>query len=128
MFVQEWKQDRPATQAGIMKSLAMRITKIRGSLIEKALKKRNISIHTLAVEKDSISLSRAEQLKHATGGAQFVSAEETLNQFRLIKDDNEIRLLKEAAKLADYGVEVGTAALREGISEVEVLAQIEYEI
>lgn len=64
----------------------------------------------LAVEKDSISLSRAEQLKHATGGAQFVSAEETLNQFRLIKDDNEIRLLKEAAKLADYGVEVGTAA------------------
>lgn len=97
-------------------------------LIEKALKKRNISIHTLAVEKDSISLSRAEQLKHATGGAQFVSAEETLNQFRLIKDDNEIRLLKEAAKLADYGVEVGTAALREGISEVEVLAHIEYEL
>lgn len=97
-------------------------------LIEKALKKRNISIHMLAVEKDSISLSRAEQLKHATGGAQFVSAEETLNQFRLIKDDNEIRLLKEAAKLADYGVEVGTAALREGISEVEVLAQIEYEL
>lgn len=92
------------------------------------LEKRNISIHTLAVEKDSISLSRAEQLKHATGGAQFVSAEETLNQFRLIKDDNEIRLLKEAAKLADYGVEVGTAALREGISEVEVLAQIEYEL
>ncbi|MCY8722066.1 di/tri-peptidase [Bacillus inaquosorum] len=97
-------------------------------LIEKALKKRNISIHTLAVEKDSISLSRAEQLKHSVGGAQFVSAEETLNQFRLIKDDNEIRLLKEAAKLADFGVEVGTAALREGISEVEVLAQIEYEL
>lgn len=37
-------------------------------------------------------------------------------------------MLKEAAKLADYGVEVGTAALREGISEVEVLAQIEYEL
>ncbi len=28
---QEWKQGRPATQAGIMKSLAMLITKIRGS-------------------------------------------------------------------------------------------------
>ncbi|MCI4139434.1 aminopeptidase P family N-terminal domain-containing protein, partial [Bacillus vallismortis] len=68
-------------------------------LIEKALKKRHIGIHTLAVDKDSISLSRGEQLKHSVGGAQCVSVEETLNQFRLIKDEQEIRLLQVAAKL-----------------------------
>ena len=61
-------------------------------------------------------------------GAAFVSAEETLNQFRLVKDEKEISILREAAKLADYGVEVGVAALKEGVSETEVLAQIEFEL
>ncbi|MCY8487528.1 Xaa-Pro peptidase family protein [Bacillus atrophaeus] len=98
------------------------------ALIQTALKKRKITIDTLAVEKDSISLSRAEQLKQAAGGAEFVSAEETLNQFRLVKDQEEIKKLQEAAKLADYGVEIGVSALREGITEMEVLAQIEFEL
>ncbi|MCX2810000.1 Xaa-Pro peptidase family protein [Bacillus sp. ChL18] len=97
-------------------------------LIKAELTKRNVRLDSIAVEKDSISLSRSEQLKQASGGAAFVSAEETLNQFRLVKDEKEISILREAAKLADYGVEVGVAALKEGVSETEVLAQIEFEL
>ena len=96
-------------------------------LIKAELTKRNVPLDSIAVEKDSISFPlRTAQTSFR--GAAFVSAEETLNQFRLVKDEKEISILREAAKLADYGVEVGVAALKEGVSETEVLAQIEFEL
>ncbi len=65
-------------------------------LIKAEFTNRNVPLDSIAVEKDSISLSRSEQLKQASGGAVFVSAEETLNQFRLVKDEKEISILREA--------------------------------
>ncbi|MFT0802348.1 Xaa-Pro peptidase family protein [Bacillus swezeyi] len=97
-------------------------------LIAEALKKRNLKLSKVAVEKEAISLSRAEMLKEVTNGAELVSAEMKLNELRLVKDENEVRILREAAKLADYGVEAGAAALKEGIAEIEVVAKIEYEL
>ncbi|MER2259014.1 MAG: M24 family metallopeptidase, partial [Priestia megaterium] len=47
---------------------------------------------------------------------------------RLIKDEREVEILQKAAALADFGVEVGVAALKEGITEMDVLAKIEYEL
>ncbi|MFN2745982.1 M24 family metallopeptidase [Bacillus sp. z60-18] len=97
-------------------------------LIAEALKKRNLKLSKVAVEKETLSLSRAEMLKAVTNGAELVSAEQKLNELRVVKDEHEIRILREAAKLADYGVEAGAAALQEGISEIEVVATIEYEL
>ena len=49
-------------------------------------------------------------------------------ELRAIKDREEIRLLAKAARLADYGVEIGIDALREGCTEIEIVAEIEYEL
>ncbi|MCY7781182.1 M24 family metallopeptidase [Bacillus haynesii] len=97
-------------------------------LISSALQKRNGQCSKVAVEKETLALSRAEMLQAVTNGAELVSAEERLNQIRVIKDEKEISILREAAKLADYGVEAGAAALKEGIAEIDVVAKIEYEL
>ncbi|MGG4492277.1 M24 family metallopeptidase [Metabacillus idriensis] len=81
-----------------------------------------------AVEKELLSFARAEELQTILTGAELVSAEEIMNQLRLIKDDKELQILKQAAALADFGVEVGVQALQSGVSEMDVLAKIEYEL
>ncbi|MBG9822521.1 M24 family metallopeptidase [Bacillus safensis] len=96
--------------------------------IQSAIEKRGIQAARLAIEKESIPLQRAEELQAVTGAETFVRAEDALNQLRLIKDESEIATLKKAAQLADEGVKIGVNALKEGITETEVLAVIEYEL
>ncbi|MFZ3590692.1 M24 family metallopeptidase [Bacillus sp. DJP31] len=85
-------------------------------------------VEKLAIEKEHMIYERVERLNDIFGTPQLVSVEEKLHELRMIKDHQEISLLKEAAKLADYGVEVGVAAIKEGKTELEVLATIEYEL
>jgi len=82
-------------------------------------------VRTLAVEKDHLSCRRAELLMSIFPGVRLVSAEEKMHQLRMIKDAKEIGIMREAARLADYGVEVGISALKEGVTEMEVVAAIE---
>lgn len=98
-------------------------------LIKEALHKRNvIDVKKVAVEKEQLLYARAEELLNLYPNAELVGAEEKLNQLRLIKDEREVEILQKAAALADFGVEVGVAALKEGVTEMDVLAKIEYEL
>ncbi|PTX52191.1 Xaa-Pro dipeptidase [Melghirimyces profundicolus] len=83
---------------------------------------------TIAVEKEQLSLARSEALADLSPAARFISVAEELERLRQIKDEQEILLLKEAAKWADYGVEKGIEALSEGVTELEVVAAIEHEL
>ncbi|TYR81272.1 aminopeptidase P family protein [Priestia megaterium] len=97
--------------------------------IQGSLHKRDLStVKHIAVEKELLSYARAEELMKLYPDAALVAAEEKLNQLRVVKDEAEIEILKRAAALADYGVEVGVAALKEGVTEMDVLAKIEYEL
>ncbi|TLS34929.1 M24 family metallopeptidase [Pseudalkalibacillus caeni] len=98
-------------------------------LIQEAINKRGIKeTSSVAIEKELLSYERAEQLMKLFPGLRFASVEDKLNQMRLIKDSKELEMMKEAAKLADFGVETGVKALYEGCTEMEVLAKIEYEL
>ncbi|WP_299092945.1 Xaa-Pro peptidase family protein [uncultured Metabacillus sp.] len=97
--------------------------------IQDVLDKRDLkSIKKLAVEIETISYSRAENLQQIIQPEEIVSIEQILNEHRVIKDEKEAEILRQAAELADYGVKVGVHALKQGISEMEVLAAIEYEL
>jgi Xaa-Pro dipeptidase len=99
------------------------------ALLKTAIQRRvNKERLRIAVEKEALSLERAEQLQVLFEQVQFCSATDRVQELRLIKDEQEISILKEAAELADYGVEIGIKALKEGITELEVVAQIEYEL
>jgi Xaa-Pro dipeptidase len=96
--------------------------------MKESINKRNVTVHKCAIESSHLTYERSEQLGHILGGVTFTSAEEKLHYMRMVKDEQEIAILREAAKLADYGVEVGVSALASGKTEMEVLAQIEFEL
>lgn len=82
----------------------------------------------VAVEKDYLSLSWFEHLSHFLPQAKWMNIGEVLANWRMIKEDNEIRLMKEAARLADEAVKIGIEALKPGCTELEVVAAIEMEM
>ncbi|MFC0473259.1 Xaa-Pro peptidase family protein [Halalkalibacter kiskunsagensis] len=97
-------------------------------LISTHLSSLEIVGSNLAVEKELLSVARAEQIKALSPELALLNCEDTIMKLRLIKNDKEIAILKEAAKLADFGVEVGVHALNTGRTEMEILAMIEYEL
>lgn len=97
--------------------------------IKQAVEKRGKSgSRSVAIEKGELPYGRAEKLQGLFPDVAFADAEEKLQELRMIKDDHELAILREAAQLADFGVEVGAGAISEGKTEMEVLAEIEYEL
>ena len=58
----------------------------------------------------------------------FISAEEKLRQLRMIKTEKEVEKIREACRLADLAVEIGVHEIKEGKTEMDILATIEYEM
>lgn len=96
--------------------------------IKNAVQKRNIDVRTIAIEKEHLTFDRVENLQNIFPTITFKAVEDKLHELRLIKDETELTILREAAKLADFGVEVGVSAIKEGVSELEIVAKIEYEL
>ncbi|OCA92264.1 M24 family metallopeptidase [Pseudobacillus wudalianchiensis] len=97
-------------------------------MIETRVKSRVSSVKRLAVEKQHLNVERYEELSGRFPGAVFVAAEEKMQQLRMIKDKEELAFLKKAAEYADFAVKTGAEAIREGKSELEILAEIEFEM
>ncbi|MBS7643136.1 aminopeptidase P family protein, partial [Candidatus Bathyarchaeota archaeon] len=70
----------------------------------------------------SIYLSLIERFK----GIKFKVSADLVWKLRMIKDENEIRWIKKAAKLADAGMETALAAIKPGVREYRVAAEAEY--
>lgn len=86
-------------------------------------------ITSISVEKDHLNVARYEALTQYFPSIQtMVSAEEKLNQLRMVKSNDELTKIKEACKWADYAIEVGCNEIAEGKTELQVLAAIEYEL
>ncbi|WAA10156.1 M24 family metallopeptidase [Fervidibacillus albus] len=92
------------------------------------IKKRIGNGKTIAVEKNHLNAFRYESLQRLFPNTQFKNAERQLNEQRLIKDEREIQKLEKAAELADYAIQVGINEVREGATELQIVAAIEYEL
>ena len=86
---------------------------------------RNVPLNTIAIEKNHLTVERLESLQAFYPATNFVAIDEQLNNMRLVKSKDELEKLREAAKLADYAIEVGCHELAEGKTEIEVLSTIE---
>ncbi|UOQ50382.1 Xaa-Pro peptidase family protein [Gracilibacillus caseinilyticus] len=97
--------------------------------IEAAFASRNqTDAKKVSFEEEVLTYSRASAFLNLFAEAEVIAAEDQLNGMRVVKDDSEIAIIKRAAEMADYGVQVGVNALQEGVTEMEVLAKIEYEL
>jgi Xaa-Pro dipeptidase len=95
-------------------------------LIQKAIEKRNLSIHNVAIEKEHMNVERYEAITTLFPNASFTAAEDKLRKLRLVKDESELKKIREACELADIAVQIGVEEIKEGKTELDVLAAIEY--
>ncbi|SFD60942.1 Xaa-Pro dipeptidase [Lentibacillus persicus] len=92
------------------------------------LKRHDKMPETIGMEYSHLTLDRFQQIKQILPEAVFQDAGDILSSLRVIKSSEEYKLLKEAAEFADYGIETGIKAIKEGTSELEIIAKIEYEL
>jgi Xaa-Pro dipeptidase len=97
-------------------------------LAQKTIQKRLSKVSRIAIEKEHMNVERFEVISSLFPDAAFLSGEEKLRELRMIKDEAEISKIREACALADYAIEVGCSEIKEGKTELEILAAIEYEL
>lgn len=83
------------------------------------------SIASLAIEKSHLTVERLEALQRFYPNSAIVGLDQKLTDMRIVKSEDEIVKLREAAKLADFAIQVGCDELAEGKTELEVLSAIE---
>lgn len=83
----------------------------------------------LAIEKATFTLDRFEQLQPYFATTDF-SKDVTpiIQRMQLRKTSQEIDLLKEAGQWADFAFETGFSAIKDGATEEEIAAEIEYRL
>ncbi len=86
---------------------------------------RGAGASRLGVEKEALSLERAELLREIVPKIEFAAASPLVNALRVAKDAEEAAKLREAARMVDAVLREGLKALRPGMTEMELLAVLE---
>lgn len=94
-------------------------------IVANTIAKRNVSLNTIAIEKAQLTVERYEVLQNLYPAATFTRIDETVNQMRVIKSEAELEIMRRAAAMADFAIQVGVDALEEGKTEMDVLNEIE---
>ncbi|OAN14755.1 aminopeptidase P family protein [Exiguobacterium undae] len=87
-----------------------------------------VSNNRIGIEGEHMTFSRFKELESRQENAAILDIGEQLQALRVKKDAQEIDILREAAELADQAVEIGKQAIRPGVTEMEVIAEIEFEM
>lgn len=95
-------------------------------VITELLKARTSDVSSILIEKDHLIVERFLAIQAAFPDAEFANGTDLLNRMRVIKTADEIAIMKEAAELADYAIQVGVNEIAEGKTELEIIAKIEY--
>ena len=80
---------------------------------------------SLFLEEHALTLSVYLDLKKKLRGIKLVPGEDAVNILRMVKDEDEIEILKKAAQITDWCVDYIKGVLIPGITEWEVAMEIE---
>jgi len=97
-------------------------------IIQSEITKRIVNDVSIAIEKSHITVERFELLSNLFERSEFYQIDTLLNDMRVIKTEDEIENMRIAAQLADFAIGVGCREIKEGITELEVLMAIEFEL
>lgn len=92
-------------------------------VLAEAMKARGVK--SLAIEKHQLNVARYENLVGHFSQQAISGFDAKMNHIRVIKNEDELTKLREAAKLADFAVQVGVDAIAEGKTELEILGEVE---
>lgn len=82
----------------------------------------------LGLETQHLSFERGNILHSFCPNAKIVSLDQVLNEQKVLKSAAEIAKMLKAGELADIAFEIGFSFLKEGVSEQEVVTEIEYQL
>ncbi|MFD1030392.1 M24 family metallopeptidase [Metaplanococcus flavidus] len=94
-------------------------------ILQHTAQKKVSSITTMAIEKSHMIVERFDAINEFFSSPTTVGIDEKINAMRVIKDAAEMEILREAAALADYAIEVAAKTIKEGITEIEVMTEVE---
>ena len=94
-------------------------------LLKQAIENKKITPSQIAIEKSHMTVERLEAIQELYPDVTFTRLDDQLNSMRVVKDANELAILREAAAYADYAIEVGVSEIAEGKTELEILMAIE---
>jgi len=86
------------------------------------------SVGTLGLEKENLTVARYEQLKEALGFVQSYDVGPWLRDLRVRKTAAEVEKMSHAVHLIEQVLEAALKQVKEGVSENELVAEVEYQI
>ncbi|MCA9766910.1 MAG: aminopeptidase P family protein [Carnobacterium sp.] len=98
------------------------------SILSKKIQEATTSTECFAIEKSFLTVERYEKLCLFFKNSTFENVSEKIQEMKLIKDSSEIKKMIEAGKWADKALEIGFNTIKEGISEEEIVAEIDYQL
>jgi len=92
------------------------------------LKEKGVDTGTLGIEEDVCIISTFKKLQSVLPRAQFKAADEIFQIARIVKEPEEIQIIKESVAIAEAGLKAGMEAARVGVLESEVQKAVEIEM
>ncbi len=87
---------------------------------------KKLEFSSLGIERDHIVLGEYLQVKDAVPGRKLVPITGLVEDLRMIKDEEELRRIAAAEKLGDEGFMHMLGFIKEGMTESEIAAELEY--
>ncbi|MFP5184333.1 Xaa-Pro dipeptidase [Bacillus paranthracis] len=121
-FITDFRYVEQATKQAV----GYEIVQHAGLIIDEVAKQvKELGIQKLGFEQDTLTYSSYSAHKEAID-AEFIPTSGLVEKLRLIKTDSEIKILKEAAQIADAAFEHILSFIRPGVSEIEVSNELEF--
>ncbi|MGB3160833.1 MAG: Xaa-Pro peptidase family protein [Carnobacterium sp.] len=98
------------------------------SILSEKINSTTSNIKNIAIEKSSLTVERFELLNHFFNHSTFSNVSEIIQEMKVTKDSDELRRMIEAGKWADKALEIGFNSIKVGVTEEEIVAEIEYQL
>ena len=98
-----------------------------GGIIQKAADViKEMGLNKIGFEQDKMTYGTYAAYKDLLGPAELVPVSESVEKLRLIKSSEEIKILKEAAKIADDAFSHILTVIKPGMTEISIANELEF--
>ena len=86
---------------------------------------QKLGVNRLGFDHNSVTVARLAQWKSKTESVEWIAADDPIVDLRMIKSDEEVSRIRTACQLADDAMKHLFERVRPGISEIELLIELE---
>lgn len=89
-------------------------------LLKEVLEEKNATKGNIGIERDYLTVTIFDELRKILPNANFVDIADSFQRLRLVKDAEEIKMVRRAAEISDVGIKTAINTISEGTTEIEV--------